>query len=159
MRVLAEGGLGGPRPTALRATTRNSYSTQALSPTTAAVSVLPLTNSGTAGGTGTRERDLSLGLGTGTGGAEEPSGAESSGEVATCVHRLPAHGEGRASLDDVAGDGAAVVSPRAPGELGGAVRHLLHRHSVGGARRTCRGEYNPQFVPCALENVSLALFS
>lgn len=46
--VLAEDGLGSPRPTTLRATTLNSYSTQAFRPTTVAVSVLPLTISGTA---------------------------------------------------------------------------------------------------------------
>lgn len=45
--VLVEAGLGSPSPTVLRATTLNSYSTQAFSPTTVAVSMLPLTASGT----------------------------------------------------------------------------------------------------------------
>lgn len=46
--VLADAGLGSPRPTTLRATTLNSYSTQAFRPTTVAVSMFPLTTSGTA---------------------------------------------------------------------------------------------------------------
>lgn len=47
VRVLADGGLGSPIPTALLATTRNSYSTQALRLTTVAVRVLPTMTSGT----------------------------------------------------------------------------------------------------------------
>lgn len=53
----------------------------------------------------------------------------------TCVDPLPAHGEGGPGLDEVAGDGAAVVAAAAPGQLGGAVGHLLHCHRVRGARR------------------------
>lgn len=54
----------------------------------------------------------------------------------TCVNPLPAHSEGSPGLDEVIGDGAAVVSAGAPGQLGCTVCHLLHRHRVwraGGA--------------------------
>lgn len=66
----------------------------------------------------------------------------------TCVHLLPAHGERGPGLDEVIDDGAAVVSAAAPGQLGGAICHLLHRHRVWGAgrawhnrrdRRLCEG--------------------
>lgn len=53
----------------------------------------------------------------------------------TCVHFLPAHGERSPGLDEVIDDGAAVVSAAAPGQLGGAICHLLHRHRVWGAGR------------------------
>lgn len=48
----------------------------------------------------------------------------------TCINPLPAHGEGGPSLDEVMCDRAAVVSAGTPGQLGRAVRHLLHRHGV-----------------------------
>lgn len=54
----------------------------------------------------------------------------------TCVNPLPSHSEGSPGLDEVIGDGAAVVSAGAPGQLGCTVCHLLHRHRVwraGGA--------------------------
>lgn len=54
----------------------------------------------------------------------------------TCVHRLPAHGEGGLGLDDVPPDGAAVIGAGHPGDLGVAVRDLVHRHGLGGARGT-----------------------
>lgn len=92
----------------------------------------------------------------------------------TCVDPLPAHGEGGPGLDEVADDGAAVVAAAAPGQLGGAVGHLLHRHRVGRARRAWhslergkgRGDYHhveknilllagvegQQVIPCSLHN-------
>lgn len=45
---------------------------------------------------------------------------------ATCVDSLPAHCKRCSGLDDVAGDGAAVVSSRSPGKLGCTVCDLLH---------------------------------
>lgn len=54
------------------------------------------------------------------------------GAFATCVYSLPAHSEGCPGLDDVAGDRAAVVPTRFPGELGSAICDLLHRYSVRG---------------------------
>lgn len=53
----------------------------------------------------------------------------------TCVNSLPAHSKGRAGLDDVAGDGAAVVPSQSPRKLGRAVCDLVHCHFV---RRTWR---------------------
>lgn len=47
VRVLSEMGLGSPTPTLFLASTRNSYSTQALRSTTVAVSVFPSITSGT----------------------------------------------------------------------------------------------------------------
>lgn len=46
----------------------------------------------------------------------------------TCVNPLPTHSERSPGLDEVIGDGAAVVSAGAPGQLGCAVCHLLHCH-------------------------------
>lgn len=54
----------------------------------------------------------------------------------TCVNPLPAHGEGGPGLDEVIGDGTAVVPAATPRQLGRAVCHFLHRHGVrraGGA--------------------------
>lgn len=53
----------------------------------------------------------------------------------TCVNPLPAHSEGSSGLNEVIGDGAAVVSAGAPRQLGCTVCHLLHRHWVWRAGR------------------------
>lgn len=53
VRVLSEAGLGSPIPTLFRATTRNSYSTQAFRFTTVAVRVFPSITSGTGDRRGT----------------------------------------------------------------------------------------------------------
>lgn len=71
----------------------------------------------------------------GGGALPEVSGVGGWGGLSlTCVDPLPAHGEGGPRLNEVAGDGAAVVTAAAPGQLGSAVGHLLHRHRVRGAR-------------------------
>lgn len=56
------------------------------------------------------------------------------GVLPTCVNPLPTHSKGCPGLDEVIGDGAAIISTAAPGQLGCAVCHLLHRHRVGRAR-------------------------
>lgn len=50
----------------------------------------------------------------------------------TCIDLLPAHSERSFCLNDVVGDWAAVVYAGAPGQLGCAVCHVLHRHRVRG---------------------------
>lgn len=132
--VLAEAGLGSPRPTALRATTRNSYSTQAFRPTTVAVSVLPLITSGTAkkGQFVWEDHRENIEIRA----SLEP--AERLIRV-TRVCSLPAYGERGPGLDDITGDRAAIIPSGSPGQLGGAVCDLLHGYLV---RRTWRTLFN-----------------
>lgn len=52
----------------------------------------------------------------------------------TCFDCLPTYGERIPCLDNVVGDGAVVVRPRDPGELGGRVGDLTHDHALGSAR-------------------------
>lgn len=52
------------------------------------------------------------------------------GVLPTCVNSLPAHSEGSSGLDEVIGDGAAVVSTRAPGQLGRTVCNFLDCHRL-----------------------------
>lgn len=65
----------------------------------------------------------------------------------TCADRLPAHGERGPGLDDVQGDGAVVVGPGSPGQLGGGVRDLVDGHGLRGAWRTCKGARPSELAP------------
>lgn len=76
----------------------------------------------------------------GEGGGVNPN----SRALPTCVNPLPAHGEGGPGLDEVIGDGTAVVPAATPRQLGRAVCHFLHRHGVrraGGAWRSHRNTH------------------
>lgn len=53
---------------------------------------------------------------------------ENSSSTSTCVNPLPAHSERSSGLNEVIGNGAAVVSAGAPRQLGRAVCHFLHSH-------------------------------
>lgn len=64
----------------------------------------------------------------------------------TCVNPLPAHSEGSPGLDEVSGDGAAVVSAGAPSQLSCTVCHLLHRHRVWWAGGTWLNHRNRRCV-------------
>lgn len=64
----------------------------------------------------------------------------------TCVNPLPAHSEGSPGLDEVIGDGAAVVSAGAPDQLSCTVCHLLHCQRVWWAGGTWLNHRNRHCV-------------
>lgn len=80
----------------------------------------------------------------------------------TCVNPLPAHGEGSSGLNEVIGDGAAVVSAGAPRQLGRAVCHFLHRHRVrraGGAWLNHRNRHCEVFAETTLQNADVNAYA